>query len=184
MSYDDDYDDEDEYTPIVAVEAALTLNTPTLDLNAKVGRQTVADLICQQALAKLAKRPEWDTLKDRVRVITDEQIREHVTGLIADALNGDLRRTNTYGEPSGEPTTLRTLIAEEAKRTLTQLTDNYRGPRETVIGKLVREEVEKAMKAELVEAIAAEKTKVVTAVREKAGQLIAEAVTAGIGTGR
>lgn len=178
------YDDEDDYepaTPTVAVEAALTLNTPALDLNATVGRQTLADLICQEALRKLAKGSDWISLKERVQNVTDEEIRAQVTALIADALNGDLRRTNTYGEQHGEPTTLRTLIAEEAKRTLTQVTDNYRGPRETVIGKLVREEVEKSLKAELADVIKDEREKVVAAVRKQAGQIIAEAVTKGVG---
>lgn len=177
-----DYDDEYEpATPTVSIDAALTLNTPTLDLNASVGGRTLADLIVRQALSKLAKGDAWPYLSDRVRKITDEEIRNHVAGLLKDALNSDLRRTNSYGEQQGEPTTLRTLIAEEAKSALTQVTDNYRGPRETVIGKLVREEVERSLKAELAVVIKEEREKVVAAVRVQAAQLIAEAVTAGVG---
>lgn len=178
MSYEDGYEPD---APTVSLDAELVLKTPSLSLDTPVGGRTLADLVCRAALNKLAKGPEWDNLNDRVRKITDEEIRAHVTELLKDALTGDLRRTNTYGEPHGEPTTLRTLISEEARRALTALTDNYRGPRETVVGKLVREEVERALKTELVEAIADEKTKVVAAVRAKAGQLIAEAVTKGVG---
>lgn len=180
MSYDDDYDYEPS-TPAVSIDASLILKTPALDLNTPVGSKTLADLICRHALDKLANGSEWPYMKDRVRTITDEEIRSHVTGLIADALNSDLRRTNTFGEPHGEPTTLRTLISEEAKKQLTSLSDRYNGPRETPIGKLVREEVERALKAELAEAIKQEREKVVAAVREKAGQLIAEAVAKGVG---
>jgi hypothetical protein len=180
---DYDYDDDEPVTPTVSIDAALHLTTPTLDLNAKVGRQTLADLICQQALAKLAKGEPWNSLAKRVQDVTDEEIRAHVTGLLAEALNGDLRRTNSYGEPTGEPTTLRSMIGEEAKKALTRSTDGYnRG--ETVLQKLVREQVAQAMKTELSEAIKEERAKVVAAVRDKAGQIIAEAITAGIGTGR
>lgn len=178
MSYDED---DDDCTPTVAIEATLTLNTPVLDLNATVGRQTLADLIVHQALDKLAKGEYWNSLAKRVQDIAAEEIRGHVAELLKDALNGDLRRTNSYGEQQGEPTTLRTLIAEEAKKALTQVTDNYRGPRETVIGKLVREEVERSLKAELGVVIQEEREKVVAAVRKQAAQLIAEAVTAGVG---
>jgi hypothetical protein len=174
-----DYDDEPG-TPHVNIGAELRLNMPELDLNATVGGQTLADVICREALRKLAKGDSWNSLAKRVQDITDEEIRNHVTALIADALNGDLRRTNSYGEPTGEPTTLRSLIGEEAKTALTRSTDGYnRG--ETVIGKLVREQVTQAMKAELAEAIKEERAKVVAAVHEQAGQIIAEAVTKGVG---
>lgn len=180
MSYD--YDD-DPSIPNISIDAALVLKTPELDLATKVGGSTLADLIVREALRKLAKGDQWTGLNRRVREITDEEIRNHVTGLIADALNGDLRRTNSYGEQYGEPTTLRTLIAEEAKTALTRTASDGYGRGDTVIGKLVREHVTAAMKKELAEAIKEEREKVVAAVREQAGQIIAEAVTKGV-TGR
>ncbi|MEU8035691.1 hypothetical protein [Streptosporangium sp. NPDC049078] len=178
-SYDDDYDE-----PKVYIDATLNLTTPDLNLDTKVssnysGTSTLAELICRQALDKLAKGPAWDDLAKRVREITTEEIRAHVTALIKDAMTGDLRRTNTYGEPYGEPTTLRTLIAEEAKTALTRPSD--RSSRTTVLQELVRNEVVAAMRAELSTAIADERAKVVAAVRTQAAQLIAEAVTAGVG---
>lgn len=177
--YDDDYDYEPG-TPTVSIDAALVLKTPTLDLNTQVGSGTLADLICRQALDKLAKGEPWNNLAKRIEQITTEEIRAHVVDLLKDAITGDIRRTNTYGEPYGEPTTLRAVIGEEAKTALTRSVDGY-GQRQTVLQKLVREQIEQAMKAELSEAIAEERAKVVAAVRTQAAKLIAEAVTIGVG---
>ena len=177
--YEYDYDDAPG-VPHVNIGAELHLNMPELDLDAPVGGQKLADVICREALRKLAKGPEWDSLKDRVRAITDEEIRNHVTDAIRDALNGEIRRTNMYGEPQGEPTTLRALIGQEATKALGKDSGGY-PHRETVLQKLIREQVEAALKAELAEAIKEERAKVVAAVREQAGQLIAEAVTKGVG---
>ncbi len=180
----DEYDDEDgPGTPRVEVAAELRLNAPTLDLNAKVGGGTVADLIVKAALAKLVKGDEWNTVKDRVREITDEEIRAHAKTQIAEALNGGIRKTNTFGEPYGEPTTLRALIAEEVKAELAKAGDPYRS-KDSTVRKIVREQVAAAFKTELAEAVAEEKAKVVAAVRASAADLIAQAVAAGVGGAR
>jgi hypothetical protein len=180
MSYDEDDFDYEPSTPTISIDAALVLNTPALDLGATVGGQTLADVIVRHALDKLAQGDPWNNLAKRVQDITDEEIRAHVADTIREALNGDLRRTNSYGEPYGEPTTLRALIGQEAKTTLTRDSGEY-GRRETVLQKLIREEVGNAFRKELSDVIAKEREKVVAAVREQAGQLIAEAVTKGVG---
>ena len=167
-------------TPHVTIGAELHLATPELDLSASGGRDQEPDLIVNAAVGKLAKNPEWEGIQDRVRRIRDEEIRIHVSGLIEDALTAGLRKTNTYGEPYGEPTTLRTLIGEEVRSALAKAADRY-GSRESIVRKLVREEVDKALRKELSEAIAEEKAKVVAAVRGQAAELIAKAVTEGIG---
>lgn len=49
------------------------------------------------------------------------------------------------------------------------------------VQKLVREQVEKALRAELSEVIADEKAKIVAAVRGRAADIMARAITEGIG---
>lgn len=182
--HDYDYDDGPG-VPHVNIGAELHVNAPTLDLNASVGGgRTLADLIVRSALDRLVKDDPWSTVEDRVQRIRDEEIRDHVKAVIAEVLEGDLRRTNSFGEPVGKPTTLRELIVEEARQILIRRDDSYPRNGETVIGKLVREQVEVAFKKELSGVIAEEKAKVVAAVRESAADLIAKAVTEGIGGAR
>lgn len=177
-----EYDyDEGPGVPHVEIGAELHVSVPTLDLDAKVGGgRTVADLIVQAALAKLVKGDYWNTVKQRVERLTEEEIRDHAKTLIGEALDGGIRKTNTYGEPVGEPTTLRSIISGEVSKQLSKAADPYHS-KDSVVHKIVREQVEIMLKKELAEAIAEEKAKVVGTVREKAADLIAKAIAEGVG---
>jgi hypothetical protein len=170
-----------------AIKAELNITTPDLDLSMVVdhGHEgepvTLADKICKSAVSKLAKGSEWNGIRNRVEQIKTEEIRRYVGDLITETVSADVRRTNTFGEPLGEPKTLREVIVEEAKRLINEPADRYNPDRGTVLGKLVRDEVSRAIRVELAEALAAEKAKVVAAIRAQAADLIAQAVSQGIG---
>jgi hypothetical protein len=189
MSYEDDYDSpEPERTPTgaVVIEAQLVLNTPALDLTAVAGRPpygepvTVADLIITKAITKLAEcSDEWNSLRRRVTDITDDEIRAKVADLIRETLTAGVQPTNTYGEPTGKPTTLRDLIMAQVQSVLALKHDPYdRNP--SPLQQVVRAEIHNAFVKELSDAVKGEKAKVVAAVREKAADVIAQTVTAGL----
>jgi len=66
-------------------------------------------------------------------------IRERVDGIVTEALTTGYQPTDTFGDPKGEPTTLRSMIAETAKKWL-----NKRGYNsESEMQKLVNESIRK-----------------------------------------
>lgn len=185
-----DYDDYDEPTgpdAIAGLTADVRINVPPLDLSTEIGGETIADLIVDKAVARLAGDQDyWPSLRERVKQIRDEEIRAAVKDEIANALTEGFRKTNSYGEPYGDATTLRSVIADLAEKALDARKDSYSNSK--TLREILAEEVSKAIKAELAETIADEKAKVIAAVREQAAGLIAEAtVSAGLaakGAGR
>lgn len=144
--------------------------------------KTLADVIAEHVREEITKGAEWQEEKRRFREIRDEEVRKALAPVIERALTDPILPTNAYGEPtSGAPTTLRELIAKEAKRQVSARADNgYRSSSETVLGKFVREQIDAAFRNELAEIVKAEKAKVVKAVRDNAGSIIADAVKQGL----
>ena len=138
---------------------------------------TIAHLIAEQAVDRLARDDRWQTLTKRVHDIRTEMIREAVRPAIEEAVHGPIRKTNHYGEPVGtETTTLRDLIADEARKILTQRAGEYSRNGETVISKIVAEEVHKAFTAEIKDAVQQARAQVATEI----GQQVASAVAAAM----
>ena len=144
-----------------------------------IGNKTIADLIAGQITDRLVKDSDrWQKLTRKVAEIRNEVIREQVTPAVEEALNGPIHKTNSYGEAvHGQATTLRELIADEARKALTAPADphSYRD-NTTILQKVVRDEV----KAALAEQI----TQTVKEVREQfageIGKQVASAVTAAM----
>lgn len=169
------------------IEAELNITTPQLELSTIVDRDyegnevTLADKICKSAVSRLAKDASWNGLTVRVHRIRDEEIRRQVGEIVAEAISADVRRTNSFGEPTGDAKTLREVIVEEARAALTKPVDPYDRGRGTLLQKIIREEIGAAFRKELVEVVAEERAKVVAAVRAQAADLIARAVVEGVG---
>ena len=103
-----------------------------------------------------------------------------VEPMVEEALSTAFQRTNTYGEFVGEAVTLREVIVDESRKLLGKLMDPYRRERGSFAESLVRAEVDKALRAELLDVVQAEKARVVALVQAKAAELIAESVKAAV----
>jgi len=145
---------------------------------------TVGDLVVEKLVTQLTRSDQYPSLTQRIREVREEEIRDQIRPTVERVIAEPVQRTNGYGQPTGNPVTLTELILAEAKAMLTAVDTSYGSrsgdKRETVIQRLVRETVDKAIRAELAEVIAAEKAKVVTVVRARAAELIAESIKAAI----
>jgi hypothetical protein len=143
---------------------------------------TLGDLVVAEIARQFIKSDDWPSTQRQITTIRDEEIRALVLPMIADAVAKPIQRTNHFGEPAGEPVTLRDIVLEEARSLLQGLKEtNIRGRNEPLVRQLVREMVEKELRKELAEIVKVEGEKVKTAVRNQAAELIAEAVTKGVG---
>lgn len=141
---------------------------------------TLADAIAAEVARNLRDDERWPALRERFLKIRDEEIREQIRPVVAEAVNSPVQRTNGYGSPVGEPFSLTELILKEARDYLSKR-DGYDRDRPTVAEKLIREAVDRTVKTELAQAISDEKATVVAAVRAKAADLIAQSVKEGVG---
>jgi hypothetical protein len=139
---------------------------------------TIADVVADKLVKRITSDGDtWTPFRDKITEIRDDEIRAAVRPLIAEALTRSLTLTNTYGEPSGKTTTLSEIIAAEARKQLTAKTDNsYRSDGQTVVQKLVADEVRKAF----ADVVAAEVTKARDLVSAEIGQMVATSVKAGL----
>ncbi|QDY06126.1 hypothetical protein FJK98_02250 [Micromonospora sp. HM134] len=170
----------------------ITFQVDNVDLTSEIGHRynddgdrvprTLGEAVATQITRNLMTADDWASARKLVPIIRESEIRAAVQAEIATAMTAPIQRTNTFGAPMGEPTTLTELVIAEAKSYLTRkVDDSYRSNGQTVVQKFIAEAVDKAIKKELAEAIADEKAKVVAAVRAKAADLIASAVREGVG---
>ncbi len=142
-------------------------------------RHTVADLVAAQIVERLVKDEQYPSLRDLVMQVRKEEIRAAVRPSIDEALARPIYKTNTYGERTGTETTLAELIADEARKQLSEPVDRYSHGKGTVLQQAIRTEVQAAFKAEIAEAVKQVRTQV-------AGELsgtFAEQLTKAVATG-
>lgn len=146
------------------------------------GTRTLGDAVAAQIALDLKRDDQYPGLRSRVIDIRSDEIREQIKPIVTKAIEGNIQKTDEWGQPVGNSTTLHALIVKEVNDYLKRKVDgSYRSDGKTVVQKFVEEAVDKVVKRELAEAIAEEKAKVVVAVRAKAAELIAAAVKEGIG---
>ena len=139
--------------------------------------RTIGDEVTRQLVRRIADNKEsYDNLRSRVAGVRDEEIRAHIVPLIEEALTSPVQEYR-YGEPAGKPTTLRSMIMDEARALMKRHTDNYSNRSETVIGKLVADEVRKAIGGEIAEQVKEARAKVAPEI----GRYVAEMVTQKLG---
>lgn len=142
--------------------------------------KTLGDLVAEKLVASLIKSDEWPGLKQKVLDIREDEIRNAIRPTVEKALVSDVRKTNSYGEPTGPAKPMRELIVEQVSVVLRGKSDRYSTSApllDTVMDRTVRALLTKELK----EAFDSEKAKVVAAVRAEGTRLIAEAVEKGIG---
>lgn len=146
------------------------------------GAKTLGDAVAAQIAADMKRDESYASLRKRVLDIRNEEIREQIKPNVAKAIEGNIQKTDEWGQAVGNSTTLHALIVKEVNDYLKRkVGDSYRSGSKTVIEKFVEDAVDKVVKRELAEVIVEEKAKVVAAVRAKAADLIATAVKEGVG---
>lgn len=105
-------------------------------------------------------------------------IRERVLEAFEKAWTEPFYRTNVYGERVGnEPVTIRGLVMDAARAKLSlQVPSNDRRGTQSLISKLISDEVGSAFAGEVKGAIDAAKKQSVAAVQEKAAEVLAETI--------
>lgn len=144
---------------------------------------TLGDLIVEKAVQDFAQdREAWESLKTRIKRITDEEIRLRVEPLIEQALTDPIQQTNEFGDPRGKPILLRDLIIKDAQDKLAKV--QSRGSaydrQQSIVEKLVSDAVDRELTRELQETIAEEKAKIVAAMRAKGAEILAETIKGGV----
>ncbi|GIF08719.1 hypothetical protein [Actinoplanes siamensis] len=146
--------------------------------------RTLGDLVADKLADKL-----WGDLthEDRIdirRAVQEERIkvvREHLAPIVEKTLTEQIQRTNGYGEPSGGTVTMRELVIAEVGKVINGKTDRYSSSSRPLIDEVVNRVVVAALVTELDKVFKAEKEKVIAAVRAQAADLIANAVSRGVG---
>lgn len=140
------------------------------------GNATIADLVAAQITERLTKEDAWGGLKKRASEIRAEAIREAIRPQLEEALAAPFHKTNSYGEPVGEPTTMRELVISETRTVLNAPADQYNRDRGTMLTKAIRDEVKKALAAEIGDAVKLAREQV----SGEIGQQVAAAVSAAM----
>lgn len=79
------------------------------------GARTLGDLVADQIVAKvIADSDRYNELRRRVEAIRDEEIRRLVEPLVRAAVEQPVPRTNSFGEPTGTPTSIREMVLKAA----------------------------------------------------------------------
>jgi hypothetical protein len=142
---------------------------------------TLGHVVAEKVFAALKRDDNWGGVHRKFLEIRDEEIRKAVQPIVVDALAGPIQKTNSYGEATGATTTMRELIIGEVGRALTEKADRFNRDGPTLLGKEVTNTVRAMLDAELKAVFDAEKAKIVAAVKNKAADLIADAVAQGVG---
>jgi hypothetical protein len=133
--------------------------------------QLVADRIVKQVIGDTDRYP---SLKERVTQIRDEEIRAAIRPAVQEAISRPIKRTNSYGEPTGPETTLSEVITDEARKYLASYPDSYNRDKGTVLQQTIRAAVKKAFDTEIADVV----KKVRADVAAQIGATASEQITA------
>lgn len=167
------------------MELKLTVNLADLDLADTISRKydddtTIGEEVVRALVREIAKGDEYKSLSRRVLEIRDEEIKAMLAPILAEAVDRPIERTNSFGERMGAQTTLRELIMERTRKTLGISTeDRYRDGRyehSTTLEKLVRSQVDAAIKEEIAEAVKAAKEAVPSQLGASIGATVAAVI--------
>lgn len=144
----------------------ITVNVDSIDLGEyidshydsdgdRVPAGTLGDAVVRQLVEKFSRSDVYKGLAERVRTLRDEEIRTQLAPVITEALASPIKRTNSYGEKTGEDTTLREVIVAEARTWLnSKKDDNYgRSTNGTHLQVMIRKAVEDAFQAEIADVV-------------------------------
>ncbi|MFJ4902907.1 hypothetical protein [Streptomyces sp. NPDC088727] len=139
--------------------------------------KTVADLVAQQITERLVRDDRYPGLRDQVTELRKTMIREKVGPMLDEALNGEVRQTNNYGEPVGRAITFRELVVGEVKKVINEAPNNYNNrDKGTALQIAVRAEVKTAVAT----AVTEEVTKMNDLIRQQVAEGISENAIAAL----
>lgn len=136
---------------------------------------TLGSLVAQEVASEFKQTEGWDGIRKRFQNLRDEEIRAQVAPIIAEAIHTPVVRTNVYGEPTGESTTLRELVVKEAREALTRREDRYGRDNTTNLQKVIRAEVQAAFVKEVAAVVKEVRAQVVAEIGETARDQITKA---------
>ncbi len=145
---------------------------------------TLGDLVAQKLADKIYSGLDYEHRHQLAKTAAAERvklIRERLEPQVEEALNGAIRKTNNYGEPTGQTTTMRELVIAEITQVIGAKGDRYSSNQKSLLDTVVNGQVAAALQGELKKAFDAEREKVVAAVRAQAAELVAQAVKQGLG---
>jgi hypothetical protein len=132
-----------------------------------------ADIVAQATKRLLAGEGVGE-LRKRIDQITNEEIRTTVRDLIAAQLAKGFRKTNSYGEPIGELTTLAEIIVAEFQSAMKGSGTGYNHT-PGLLTKMLQDAVSYSFEKELRPEIDKAKKEAVAVVQAKAAQFVANA---------
>lgn len=145
------------------------------------GRErTVAHLVAEQIVKQVVRDARYPSLVEQVTRVRDEEIRAAVKPAIEQAIARPIKKTNYYGERTGEETTLTEVIVEEARGYLKEPVDRYSGEKGTVLQSTVRAAVRKAFDEEIADAVKQARDLVAGQLGTSVATQVQAAVTAGL----
>lgn len=139
------------------------------------GVETVGDKVAKRIAEAVFRAPEYTGLKARVTEIRTEMIREKLDPIIMEALQNPIRKTNSWGESSGEPTTLRDVIMDEAQKAWTPNRNSHHSNTKS-IDQVIAEAVRKELHGEVAKAVKQAQDAALKAIGDIAGAPVVEAV--------
>lgn len=172
--------------PLLTITWDSVIGTERLGYNHDTDEVDEIPLTLGASVADLIARRLIDGMRSDVRkAVLDsvtETIQAEVRDIVRGQLDGTVRQTNQWGEPQGEPQTLRTLLGKQVQEYLNEKPrDNRQGysagyAKPGGFRELVEGEVDAALTKELRGVIAQARKDVVGKVQGKATALIAEAI--------
>ena len=172
------------------VSITITLDTEVVDpeLDPETGEyvgpgDTIRDLIVESAVTRLVAQTIKDVRKDvsaKIIVVAQTEISDQVRTMVAEVLAEPFQVTDHWGHKAGTPTTVRQRVAEEIAEQLKKSDSRGYNAKNTVITDVIKEEVHGALTRELKTAVQEAREKVVGAVKERAAEIIADSVRAGL----
>lgn len=143
------------------------------------GQTTIGDRVVADLVQIAVRGDKWDSVTQRVKAIREEEIRAAVQAELVEAMNAPFKKTNQWGEPTGAETTLREVIANEAREAM-KLANNRSPYRSDVpqhaqaLWETIRNEAASAVNTVIKKEVAEEAERIRQAMRDQAAALLAD----------
>lgn len=136
--------------------------------------QAVVDQAARQLVSALATDKALIDARDKaVHMIASDYAAQRVTAV----LEGPVRATNTYGEPTGAATTVTELIDAEIKKQLGSNSGSFRDGSPTTLMRVIRETVNGRLEGDLRTAFDKARTEMLNAAAEVGKKALQAAVS-------